>query len=86
MFFGRGYTITGTQEATANMRINSVEGSNLGIMKVKFHNTQNQIWVKGPNGCLYGMAVGERYFNMEGRMQVYDIKNKIFAEIAYDTS
>ena len=82
--YGRGYHYHGSQETTASMGANSVTGRNLGELQVDFQKTNNTIHMLQASGAMGGITMGERTFNVTGKAYLYDPKNMLYCEIAYN--
>jgi hypothetical protein len=54
-------------ESVANMNANSVQGKNVGYVRVNYHNTgAHHHYIMVP-GIFNGTAFGDRYFNLVGK-------------------
>ena len=64
---GRDYFVSGNIEATVDLGMNTVSGTNAGEYKVAFHKTdpnKNAISFTCPPGKLSGVIYGERKLNI----------------------
>ena len=84
ILYGRGYRVIGNLETAAKMHANSIDGLNIGDVKVEFYNTKNTINLNQPAGQVMGILMGKRCFNLDGKAAGYDMKNNLFAEIIYN--
>ena len=82
LMYGRGYRITASLEATANIGINSADGINLGWYRVIFDDGQ-EIFFQTPPAEFSGFAIGDRKFTYTKKGYYYDVGNNLFAEMNF---
>lgn len=81
---GRGYRYEGQIETVARIHANSVDGINVGELRVTFEQTQNSIVIMAPPGQLSGTSMGDHTFMLIGNAYGYDLKNNLFSQITYN--
>jgi len=83
---GKNFTFEATTEFTASISFNSVRSGKIGLMKVTHKNTKTKIWGQYPFGLMSGTAIGKRTYQFVGKFSIFDLENKLFAEIDMDLS
>jgi len=81
---GKNFTFEAKTEFTASISFNSVRSGKIGLMKVMHKNTKTTIWGQYPFGLMSGTAIGKRTYQFVGKFYIFDLENKLYAEIDMD--
>lgn len=71
--YGRGYKVDGHIETVANMNANSVQGKNVGYLRITYYNTGAMHDYMMVPGIFSGTTFGDRVFNMSGKGLCIDV-------------
>jgi len=81
---GKNFTIDGVIEFTASISLNSVKSKKVGCLKVGFKNTNSTIRAQYPAGFMNGTAMGKRTFQFTDKFYIFDVENRLYAEIDFE--
>ena len=88
LMLGHKFKIQGNFEIAASMHPNSVTGKQLGLGQVIFYDILNEgnksIYFTFPPCVVAGLAFGSRIVNYEGKVWIFDAKEKLAMEIGFN--
>eukprot|EP01017_Pseudomicrothorax_dubius_P034948 TRINITY_DN4845_c0_g5_i1.p1 TRINITY_DN4845_c0_g5~~TRINITY_DN4845_c0_g5_i1.p1 ORF type:complete len:480 (+),score=102.22 TRINITY_DN4845_c0_g5_i1:74-1513(+) len=83
-FYGRGYKIEGTFEATGKISTSGIVGIQGGLNRITFESNGNVLYVRYPHFRMEGMAFGKRTINFVSKLVVFDPTNNLIAKVKVD--